>query len=139
MLNFHIHYLQARYVSAATVHLVESTEALVLIRNSEGTPENGGPRFAPEDLVSAARTVVSNTGQLIFACLAKADANSESMRGLNATAAAVRRHAERLIELTELEKNKYIQEELSEPSGPSKTTVKSMREVYFLQLFKSIF
>ncbi|VDL47892.1 unnamed protein product [Hymenolepis diminuta] len=119
----------ARYVSAATVHLVEFTEALVLIRNSEGTPENGGPRFAPEDLVSAARTVVSNTGQLIFACLAKADANSESMRGLNATAAAVRRYAERLIELTELEKNKYIQEEPSKPSGPGKGTVKSMREI----------
>ncbi|VDN96364.1 unnamed protein product [Rodentolepis nana] len=119
----------ARYVSAATVHLVESAEALVLVGNSESASESGGPRFAPEDLVSAARTVVSNTGQLIFACLAKADANSKSMSGLNATAAAVRRHAERLIELTEFEKNKYIQEEPSEPSGPRKATVEAMREV----------
>ncbi|KAM7533362.1 hypothetical protein Aperf_G00000120428 [Anoplocephala perfoliata] len=120
----------ARYVSAATVHLVESAETLVLVRNSEGTPENGGgPRFAPEDLVSAARTVVSNTGQLIFACLAKADANSASMKGLNDTASAVRRHAERLIELTELEKKKGRPEEPLEPSGPRKATVEAMREV----------
>lgn len=121
--------LQARYVSAATVHLVESAETLVAVQTSDASAEGTKPRFAPEDLVSAARTVVSNTGQLIFACLAKADANSASMRGLNAAASAVRRHAERLIELTELEKGKNEPNEPLEPSGPRKATVEAMREV----------
>ncbi|KAL5963120.1 Talin-1, partial [Taenia solium] len=119
----------ARYVSAATVHLVESAETLVAVQTNDASAEGTRPRFAPEDLVSAARTVVSNTGQLIFACLAKADANSASMRGLNAAASAVRRHAERLIELTELEKGKNEPNEPLEPSGPRKATVEAMREV----------
>ncbi|KAL5112171.1 Talin-2 [Taenia crassiceps] len=119
----------ARYVSAATVHLVESAETLVAVQTSDASAEGARPRFAPEDLVSAARTVVSNTGQLIFACLAKADANSASMRGLNAAASAVRRHAERLIQLTELEKSKNEPNEPLEPSGPRKATVEAMREV----------
>nr|CDS22504.1 talin 2 [Echinococcus granulosus] len=119
----------ARYVSAATVHLVEAAETLVAVHTNDASADSARPRFAPEDLVSAARTVVSNTGQLIFACLAKADANSASMRGLNATASAVRRHAERLIELTELEKAKNRPDEPLEPSGPRKATVEAMREV----------
>ena len=122
---------QARYVSAATVNLVESAETLVAVRSHEETSGDGtgGARFVPEDLVSAARTVVSNTGQLIFACLTKADANSASMHGLNAAASAVRRSAERLIELTELEKRKNSPVEPIEPCGPRKATVEAMREV----------
>uniref|UniRef100_A0A5K3EGD4 FERM domain-containing protein n=1 Tax=Mesocestoides corti TaxID=53468 RepID=A0A5K3EGD4_MESCO len=118
----------ARYVSAATVHLVESAETLVAARSNDPSADPS-LRFAPEDLVSAARTAVSNTGQLIFACLAKADANSASMRGLNAAASAVRRHADRLVELTEIEKRKNRPGEQSEPSGPRKATVEAMREV----------
>ena len=112
------------------MHLVESAETLVAVRTSDASADGtGGSRFVPEDLISAARTVVSNTGQLIFACLTKADANSASMHGLNGAASAVRRHAERLIELTELERKKNSQDEPLEPSGPRKATVEAMREV----------
>ena len=113
------------------MNLVESAETLVAVRSHEETSGDGtgGARFVPEDLVSAARTVVSNTGQLIFACLTKADANSASMHGLNAAASAVRRSAERLIELTELEKRKNSPVEPIEPCGPRKATVEAMREV----------
>lgn len=55
------------------------------------------------------------------------------MKGLNDTASAVRRHAERLIELTEWEKKKSRPEESLEPSGPRKATVEAMREVRCLR------
>ncbi len=119
---------------AATVHLVESAEAMVPAKPSG---ESAAPlQFAPEGLVAAARTAVSYTGQLIFACLAKADADSDSMRGLNSAASAVRRYAEKLVELTEkqreLAKQKSAdgeEDDGAEPSGPRKGTVEAMREV----------
>lgn len=103
---------------------------------------SGSGEVAPEGIVAAARTAVSYTGQLLFACLAKADADSESMRGLNNAASAVRRYAERLVELTAKQRTEHQQRmrhkvtavneeepEPTEPSGPRKGTVEAMREV----------
>lgn len=98
--------------------------------------------FAPEGLVAAARTAISNTGQLIFACLAKCEDSSLSMRGLNSAASVLRRHAERVIYLAQsiahqtnqssFPNDQDVEEEVDEdgqPSGPNRITVQSMREV----------
>ncbi|BHF59798.1 Talin-1 [Sparganum proliferum] len=135
----------ARYVSAATNHLVESAQTLAAVHS--GCAENPQQqqqqqqqeaplRFAPEGLIAAARTVVSYTGQLVFACVAKADASSTSMCGLNSAASAVRKYAECVVQLAQGIANSRPTEApvAGEPAGSNligsrRGTVQTMRQV----------
>ncbi|VDL88609.1 unnamed protein product [Schistocephalus solidus] len=136
----------ARYVSAATNHLVESAQTLAAVHSGcadnlqqqqqQQQQQGASLRFAPEGLVAAARTVVTYTGQLVFACVAKADASSSSMCGLNTAASAVRRYSECVVQLAQGLANSRPTEVpgTGEPTGSDligsrRGTVQTMRQV----------
>nr|VZI31552.1 unnamed protein product [Spirometra erinaceieuropaei] len=136
----------ARYVSAATNHLVESAQTLAAVHSGcadnpqqlqqQQQQQEASLRFAPEGLIAAARTVVTYTGQLVFACVAKADASSSSMCGLNSAASAVRKCAECVVQLAQGIANSRPTEApvTGEPAssdliGSRRGTVQTMRQV----------
>ncbi|CAH8840774.1 unnamed protein product [Trichobilharzia szidati] len=100
----------ARYVAVGANHLVESAQAFVTMHvgNSSHPMESDEMSLKPESLISAAQTTAGYTAQLIIACIAKADPNSQSCSGLRTAGGAVKHAADRLVRIvqTVVSKNK---------------------------------
>ncbi|VDQ03556.1 unnamed protein product [Trichobilharzia regenti] len=102
----------ARYVAVGANHLVESAQAFVTMHvgnSSSSFPmESDEMSLKPESLISAAQTTAGYTAQLIIACIAKADPNSQSCSGLRTAGGAVKHAADRLVRIvqTVVSKNK---------------------------------
>ncbi|CAH8519709.1 unnamed protein product [Schistosoma rodhaini] len=102
----------ARYVAVGANHLVESAQAFVTMHVSGSSQliDAGDITLKPESLISAAQTTAGYTAQLVIACIAKADPNSQSCLGLRNAGGSVKHAADRLVRIVQMivSKNKPV-------------------------------
>ncbi|XP_018650130.1 LOW QUALITY PROTEIN: putative talin [Schistosoma mansoni] len=94
----------ARYVAVGANHLVESAQAFVTMHVSGSSQliDAGDLTLKPESLISAAQTTAGYTAQLVIACIAKADPNSQSCLGLRNAGGSVKHAADRLVRIVQM-------------------------------------
>lgn len=85
-------------------HLVESAQAFVTMHVSGSSQliDAGDITLKPESLISAAQTTAGYTAQLVIACIAKADPNSQSCLGLRNAGGSVKHAADRLVRIVQM-------------------------------------
>ncbi|CAH8487481.1 unnamed protein product [Schistosoma turkestanicum] len=95
----------ARYVAVGANHLVESAQAFVtmhVVSGSSQSIDSGDITMKPESLISAAQTTAGYTAQLVIACIAKANPNSQSCLGLRNAGGSVKHAADRLVRIVQM-------------------------------------